>query len=159
VASLPKGYTVKSIPQDMEQAIQTLFQAILADYAKLQQNSLFQAILADYAKLQQSSYHAKQLSSDDVAEWDRYGAIQSRMFQEFSESLTYSVGDRYIRIISGTQRSVWGFIIKEEDKGSEFRRGDIMMAKSCRSPSLNKARGNIFTDLSQCLWTGPKYIR
>ena len=66
-------------------------------------------------------------------------------------SHTYSVGQKYIRIIScehGEHRSVWGFINKKEFQkgatGITFREGDILKSAGWKTPALNAPRGNLF---------------
>ena len=54
-------------------------------------------------------------------------------------------GSKYLKIVSygdakGVNASVWGFINKGNKK---FQVGDILKAKSWKSPALNSARGNI----------------
>lgn len=71
-------------------------------------------------------------------------------------SHTYSVGQKYIRIIScehGDSRSVWGFIAKKDfevinklRKGNpsiSFKEGDILKSAGWKTPALNAPRGNI----------------
>jgi len=55
-----------------------------------------------------------------------------------------------------TRGSVWGFIVKADDK--LFKAGDILKAASWSAPARNKPRGNVFTDLSWVQWTGPAYL-
>lgn len=75
---------------------------------------------------------------------------------EFEEGLEVSEGRKYLKVIRNDgQRSVWGFIVKKDDK--KFKKGDILKAASWASPAMNKARGNIFEDYS-IQWTGPNYL-
>jgi len=66
------------------------------------------------------------------------------------QGYTYEVGRKYIKIISHDmyQRSVWGFINKEEFKkgltGITFRSGDVLKAAGWKTPTLNAPRGNLF---------------
>ena len=81
--------------------------------------------------------------------------INKRMIDEFNASLSYEVGRKYIKIITG--HSVWGFVMKEDDK--QFKAGDILKAASWASPARNKARGNVLTqNFSWVQWTGPTYL-
>jgi len=77
-----------------------------------------------------------------------------QMISEFNEGLTYSEGKKYIKVLSN--RSVWGFVMINDDK--MFKAGDILKAAGWNAPARNKARGNIFTDLSWVQWTGPAYL-
>ena len=76
------------------------------------------------------------------------------MIERFEDGLTFKEGRKYIKVISN--RSVWGFIMKADDK--MFKAGDILKAAGYNAPARNKARGNIFTDLSWVQWTGPAYL-
>ena len=71
--------------------------------------------------------------------------------------LTYT-GDypnmsKYIRIETGT--SVWGFINKSNNN---FNPGDIFKPKNWKTPTLNRARGNILSGKYSIKWTGPLYL-
>lgn len=59
-----------------------------------------------------------------------------------SLSVSAKKGQKFIKIIreGEHQNSVWGFINLSHP---EFKFGDVLMAKSWKGPSLNKARGNI----------------
>ena len=76
----------------------------------------------------------------------------------FMESLEFNSGSKYIKVVRNDgQRMVWGFIVNTEtDK--KFKYGDILMAAGWAAPARNKARGNIFEDLSWVNWTGPAYL-
>jgi len=103
--------------------------------------------------------------SDDFKSWtamtqqgDQSQYSKDRV-EAFAGTMEVSEGSKYIKIIrnDGSQRSVWGFIVKtESDK--KFLRGDILMAAGWAAPARNKPRGNLFTgyDIS---WTGPKYLK
>jgi len=79
---------------------------------------------------------------------------------EFEEGLEVIEGRKYLKVIrnapaTGGQKSVWGFIVKEDDK--KFSKGDILKPASWATPARNKARGNIFEEYS-IRWTGPNYL-
>ena len=80
--------------------------------------------------------------------------INNQMIADFNENLHYEEGRKYIKVI--TKGSVWGFIVKADDK--LFKAGDILKAASWSAPARNKPRGNVFTDLSWVQWTGPAYL-
>ena len=83
--------------------------------------------------------------------------INLKMIQEFNESLTYSVGQKYIKIMREGS-AVWGFIVNT-DFDKKFNRGDILKAASWNTPARNKPRGNILlNDFSWVRWTGPEYL-
>lgn len=78
--------------------------------------------------------------------------------EEFMESIEFSGGSKYIKVIrNDNQRMVWGFIVNT-DNDSKFKRGDILKPAGWAAPARNKARGNVFEDLSWVQWTGPAYL-
>lgn len=81
--------------------------------------------------------------------------INKRMADEFNASISFEEGRKYIKIVKNG--SVWGFIVKGEDK--VFREGDILKAASWASPARNKSRGNVLDgNFSWVNWTGPAYL-
>jgi hypothetical protein len=109
---------------------------------KNEMNALLEAIKADYAE------NFRDLGDPSRRE------IRDRMYAEFCEKLTFEEGRKYIKVIAN--RSVWGFIMKDDDK--MFRKGDILKAAGYNAPARNKPRGNIFNDLTWVRWTGPAYL-
>lgn len=73
----------------------------------------------------------------------------------FHESIEIHTGKKYIKIVR--DRSVWGFIVNT-DTDKQFKYGDILKPAGWAAPARNKARGNVFTDLSWVNWTGPAYL-
>ena len=71
----------------------------------------------------------------------------------YDDMLEVKEGKKYIKIIS--DRSVWGFIVKED--GPKFKKGDILKAAGWNAPATNAARGNIFENYT-IKWTGPLYL-
>ena len=73
------------------------------------------------------------------------------------KSYTFSVGKKYIKIISADtfnvsaggceSQSVWGFVKDEpfviENKDGRFKEGDVLLAAGWNTPALNTPRGNI----------------
>lgn len=100
-------------------------------------STLIEAIKADYANY-----------SDSTSE------IRQKMIAEFNDKISYTVGKKYTKIISGG--SVWGFIVNEDD--AKFRKGDILKAASWSAPAKNSARGNIIDGGYEIRWTGPLYL-
>ena len=94
--------------------------------------------------------------SDDFA--NRYPEPDDRRVVEFTEGLTFEEGRKYIKVVKtlGTQKMVWGFLMKEDDK--KFKKGDILMAASWSAPARNKPRGNILDGGYRIRWTGPEYL-
>ena len=88
---------------------------------------------------------------DDYAKFSNNEIRQER----FNKGLDYTVGKKYIKIITDSG-SVWGFVVLKPD--AQFFEGDILMAAGWAKPARNQARGNVFSgyDID---WTGPKYLR
>lgn len=95
--------------------------------------------------------------------WDRADGSQISNYAQdqldgFMESIEIIEGKKYIKIVRNDgQRMVWGFIVNT-DNDSKFKRGDILKPAGWAAPARNKARGNVFTDLSWVNWTGPAYL-
>ena len=106
-------------------------------------HELMNTIKADYYRF---------TSRNGTKELDK---INKQMIDEFNASLSYEVGRKYVKIIKN--RSVWGFVSKEDDK--QFKAGDILKAASWAAPARNKARGNVLEqNFSWVRWTGPAYL-
>jgi nucleoside diphosphate kinase len=84
----------------------------------------------------------------------RVGRWTDQMIERFENGLEVQEGRKYIKVMTGN--SVWGFIVKGEDK--KFQVGDILKAASWATPTRNAARGNVFGDY-EVRWTGPNYLR
>lgn len=80
--------------------------------------------------------------------------INKRMIEEFNGGIEIQEGRKYIKVL--TNRSVWGFIMKEDDK--KFKAGDILKAAGYNAPARNAARGNILKGGYTIQWTGPLYL-
>ena len=94
---------------------------------------LLENIKADFAKMKYSTSH----------------------MEEFNRGLSYTVGQKYIKVISDD--SVWGFIVNvENDK--KFAKGDILKAAGWKTPARNSARGNILDGGYRINWSGPHYL-
>jgi hypothetical protein len=81
-------------------------------------------------------------------------AHRLEMIAEFNAGMSYSVGRKYIKILS--KGSVWGFIQIEDD--AKFRAGDILKAASWAMPARNKPRGNVIDGGYKIQWMGPNYL-
>jgi len=84
------------------------------------------AIRADYAAFKFRGEHAN-------SPWT------AEMVDEFNRTLTYEIGSRYVKVVTGT--SVHSFICIN-DMG-KFCKGDILKAASFKAPAKNFARGNV----------------
>jgi len=85
--------------------------------------------------------------------------IRDNMRKEFAEGLVCSVGQKYIKVITGSpyRPSVHSFIVAT-DSDSKFRKGDVLMPATWKAPAKNRARGNIFDGDFPMQWTGPLYL-
>ena len=71
--------------------------------------------------------------------------------REFNSELQFKIGKKYIKFSTG--KSVWGFIVLEND--NKFMRGDILKPAGASTPARNFARGNILNgDFSRVQWMG-----
>ena len=71
--------------------------------------------------------------------------------REFNSELQFKIGKKYIKFSTG--RSVWGFVVLEND--DKFMRGDILKPAGASTPARNFARGNILNgDFSRVQWMG-----
>jgi hypothetical protein len=101
-------------------------------------NLYLEAIRADYAAFKFRGEHAN-------SPWT------AEMVKEFNRTLTYEIGSRYVKVITGT--SVHSFICIN-DMG-KFCKGDILKAASFKSPAKNFARGNVVLgQYPNVQWTG-----
>ena len=78
--------------------------------------------------------------------------IREKMYEEFCESLTFTVGPKYIRIFA-EKGGVKGFIVKT-DTDKKFKKGDILKAAGWAAPARNFARGNVLEGGYEIRWTG-----
>jgi hypothetical protein len=80
--------------------------------------------------------------------------VRDEMTKEFSESVTFEVGSKYIKVITGReQRSVHSFICLKDN--GKFKKGDILKAAGWSAPARNFARGNVMTkQYGATTWTG-----
>ena len=94
-------------------------------------------------------------ASDSVAAKGTISPFAQQQIDGFMESLEFRGGSKYIKVIR--ENSVWGFIVNTEND-KKFKYGDILKAAGWAAPARNKARGNVFEDLSWVQWTGPAYL-
>lgn len=109
-------------------------------------DALKNEIISDYERFQNAG-----------RSWCERNEIQSRMLDEFINGIEIEEGRKYIKVITGAlrnQRSVWGFIVKD-DNDKKFRKGDILKAAGWAAPARNFARGNVLDGDLECVrWTG-----
>ena len=111
--------------------------------------------LIKMAGVAKRDYQRFWLSSNSVAEQGTLSPFAQEQIEGFMESLEFRGGSKYIKVIR--ENSVWGFIVNTESD-SKFKYGDILKAAGWAAPARNKARGNVFEDLSWVQWTGPAYL-
>lgn len=112
---------------------------------------LVEAIKTDYLDWTERSAIARGKRDGGDGELNE---INKRMIAEFNNELSYTVGNKYIKIVKGG--SVWGFVVNT-DTDKKFKRGDILKAASWAAPARNHARGNVFEGY-RIQWTGPYYM-
>ena len=78
--------------------------------------------------------------------------INHRMIAEFNESISYTVGKKYIKVI-GASGGVWGFIVNT-DNDKKFSKGTMLKAASWNTPARNFSRGNVLAGGYTVHWTG-----
>lgn len=114
-------------------------------------DKLKEAIVADYVR-----WYSIRDDMDERALKYREESIES-----FRNGLDFDIGKKYIRVVtkSGSQKSVWGFIVNVHDD-KKFKYGDLLKSASWKTPAKNQARGNLIDgDLSKVRWTGLEYLR
>ena len=77
------------------------------------------------------------------------------MYKEFQETLHYTVGKKFIKVVKGgIGASVHSFIVLEDN--GKFKAGDILKPASWNTPAKNFARGNVLKpeSYSNVSWTG-----
>ena len=122
------------------------------------QNDMTQAI-TEMVGVMKQDYRKFWLNSTTVEERGVLSQFAKDQLEGFNDSIEVSEGKKYIKIIrNDNQRMGWGFIVNS-DSDQKFKRGDILKAAGWAAPARNKARGNVFEDLSWVRWTGPDYLR
>ena len=109
-------------------------------------------------KMSESVESLMSIMKNDYLEWAKRGESSYRhdMYEEFCDSLDYSIGKKYIKIIS--DGGVNSFVVNT-DTDPKFKLGDVLMAASWNSPARNSARGNVLEGGFPIQWTGPLYLR
>lgn len=122
-------------PATMEERIAVLFERMTADYR----------LWCDH----RVAIHAKHIGGGYTQ------ADADQGVKEYRESLTYTAGKQYIRIIrkSAHCNQCEGFIVAT-NQHKKFKYGDMLKADGYTKPALNFSRGNIFTDAYTVKWTG-----
>ena len=60
--------------------------------------------------------------------------------ERYKNSLSFSIGKKYIKIISNG--AAFAFVVNA-DNDDKFRRGDVLMPAGWKTPARNSPRGNI----------------
>ncbi len=92
----------------------------------------------------------------DYAQWSDLGddpnGTRARMTEEYSASLQYSMGKKYVKITDGS--SVKAFVVACEDD-KKFQYGDILKPAGWKTPARNFRRGNVLDrTFDRVRWTG-----
>lgn len=106
--------------------------------------TLKQEMIADYERWQNASGPRTE--------------TKARMLDDYINGIEIHEGRKYIKIstASSSQRTVWGFVVKKD--GGKFRAGDLLIPAGWAAPATNKARGNILDGGYEIRWTGPLYL-
>lgn len=98
---------------------------------------------------------------NDYLEWSRRGrdpkGRSHEMYEEFCNKLHYTVGRKYIKVVS--DNSVSAFIVNCVDD-KKFQFGDVLLPAGWAAPARNHARCSVFDTISMernMRWTGPCY--
>ena len=92
----------------------------------------------------------------DYAKWSNLGddpnGTRARMSEEYSASLHYYMGKKYVKITDGS--SVKAFVVACEDD-KKFAYGDILKPAGWKTPARNFRRGNVLDrTFDRVRWTG-----
>ena len=92
----------------------------------------------------------------DYAKWSKLGddphGTRARMNEEYSASLHYYMGKKYVKVISGN--SVCAFVVAC-DGDKKFMFGDILKPAGWKAPARNFRRGNVLDrTFDRVRWTG-----
>ena len=114
----------------------------------------FQSSIIKYLEAIKSDYADFQTVTGNQPLTESQWEIRKKMRLEFNDRLHYTVGKKYIKVITGS--SVHSFIVNT-DTDPKFAKGDILKAAGWAAPARNSSRGNIMSDyITQ--WTGAPYI-
>lgn len=93
--------------------------------------------------------YLERITEDYRASWQgrEDETVIAEMVEDFSIGLTFEIGIKYAKIVSGRKdsRHVHSFVVLSDGRNG-FMRGDILKAESWQSPALNFRRGNVFED-------------
>ncbi len=92
----------------------------------------------------------------DYAKWSKLGddpnGTRARMTEEYSASLQYYMGKKYVKVTDG--RSVKAFVVACDDD-KKFVFGDILKPAGWKTPARNFRRGNVLErTFDRVRWTG-----
>lgn len=90
---------------------------------------------------------------EDYNEWSN----NDRMKEEFANSISFSEGRKYIKVVR-RNGGVLAFIVNTT-KDKLFELGDILMPASYYAPTRNAPRGNVLFGDYAINWTGPVYLK
>ena len=103
----------------------------------------FQSSIVKYLEAIKSDYADFQTVTGEQPLTESQWEIRKKMRLEFNDGVHYTVGKKYIKVITGS--SVHSFIVNT-DTDSKFAKGDILKAAGWAAPARNSSRGNIMSD-------------
>ena len=83
--------------------------------------------------------------------------FSERMNKEFTEGWVVKEGTKYIKIMTNSGGSAWGFVVNT-DNDKKFKKGDLLKCAGWNKPARNAARGNVLNGGYNINWTGPLYL-
>ena len=83
--------------------------------------------------------------------------FSERMNKEFTEGWVVKEGTKYIKIMTNSGGSAWGFVVNT-DSDKKFKKGDLLKCAGWNKPARNAARGNVLNGGYNINWTGPLYL-
>ena len=83
--------------------------------------------------------------------------FSERMNKEFTEGWVVKEGTKYIKIMTNSGGSAWGFVVNT-DSDKKFKKGDLLKCAGWNKPARNAARGNVLSGGYNINWTGPLYL-
>ena len=115
-------------------------------------------------KMTESVESLMSIMKNDYLEWAKRGegSYRHEMYEEFCESLDYSIGKKYIKIFrhEGDYHSSTVCFVVNTTNDKKFAFGDVLKAAGWAGPARNFARCNVFDTISMernIRWTGPSY--
>ena len=118
--------------------------------------SLQEIVMSDVIELVRGLDSMLDHMREDYAKWSNLGddpnGTRARMTEEYSASLRYYMGKKYVKVTDGS--SVKAFVVACDDD-KKFSYGDILKPAGWRAPARNFRRGNVLDrTFDRVRWTG-----